>query len=96
MKKPLPYIRFDDHLNELLKNPVFKAAYEKEGEKLKISYQVAVLRHKAKMSQKAMAEKMGVSQAAIGRIEMGEQNLTLETMMKIAKVFKKKLVVKFV
>lgn len=96
MNKHSKYKSFDEHLKEELKNPVFKAAYEKEGQKLKISYQVAVLRQKAKMSQRDMAKKMGVSQAAIGRIEMGEQNLTLETMMKIAKVFKKKLVVKFV
>lgn len=96
MKKYTPYKSLNAFDKKLFSNPKAKELYEKELQKVDLAIEVATMRQKAKMTQKAMAEKMGVSQAAIGRIEMGEQNLTLETMMKIAKVFKKKLVVKFV
>lgn len=95
MKKPL-HISFEDDLKKDLKNPRFKAMYEKELQKADIAIAIAFMRQKNRLTQSQMAKKLKVSQAAVARIEAGEQNLTLETMMKIAKVFKKKLVVKFV
>ena len=35
------------------------------------------------MSQRALAKAMGVSQAYISKVEGGEENLTLETIVKI-------------
>lgn len=37
----------------------------------------------------------GIKQSAIGRIEAGEQNLTLATLQNLASVFQKELVIGF-
>lgn len=95
MAKPF-HFSWHNHLKEELKDPKFRVAFEKEREKLRISYEIVVLRHKAKLSQKQLAKKLKISQSAIARIESGEQNLTIETLMKIGSVFGKKIKVKFV
>lgn len=43
------------------------------------------IRKAKKMSQEELAEASGVSQGAISKIERGEMNITLETIMQIAK-----------
>ena len=96
MKKKRQFKTFESYLKKQLKNPEFRAAFQEEGEKLKIAYEIAVLRNKAKLTQKELAKKLKVSQAAVARIESGSQNLTLDTLRKIGDIFKKKLTVKFV
>lgn len=90
------HFSWHDHLKEELKDPKFRAAFEKERDKLRISYEIVVLRHKAKLTQKQLAKELKMSQSAVARIESGEQNLTIETLMKIGSVFGKKIKVKFV
>ena len=40
-------------------------------------------RNRRKLTQKALAQKMGVKQQSIAKIESGEENLTLETIGKL-------------
>ena len=51
--------------------------------KLELSELVYDLRQAEKMSQRDLAEAMGVSQPYIAKIEDGEENLTLETIVKL-------------
>ncbi len=51
--------------------------------KLDLSILIYNLRKSKKMSQKALAKTMKVSQAYIAKVEGGEENLTLETIVKI-------------
>ena len=94
--KKTQFPSWHDDLKEQLKNPEFKAGFDEEYEKLAVVYQLVMLRNKNKLTQKQFAEKLKVSQAAVARMEGGEQNLTIGTLRKIGKVFGKKLSVKFV
>src|SRR3989338_6782517 len=68
----------------------------KEEMKLDTAIAINELRRRKKISQAQLAAKVGMKQSAIGRIESGEQNLTLETLFKIAHALGKELEVKFV
>lgn len=51
---------------------------------IKAAMELRRLRRKLKLSQKKLAGKMDVKREFISRIESGEQNVTLETLYKIA------------
>ncbi len=51
--------------------------------KLELSEMVCDLRKSKKMSQNELAHAMGVSQPYIAKIEDGEENLTIETIVKL-------------
>ena len=88
-------IDFGKILKEELKDPEFKKGFEMEKRKLEMSLAIINLRKKKKISQAKLAEKIGMKQSAVGRIEAGKQNLTIETLQKIAFALNKKLVVGF-
>jgi ribosome-binding protein aMBF1 (putative translation factor) len=71
---------------QLLKNPAIKA----ESEKLEAEYQLARQLIKARVSQNLtqaeLAEKAGVKQAYIARLESGSANPTIDSLNKVAKV----------
>ncbi|GAB4002187.1 hypothetical protein GCM10028807_60280 [Spirosoma daeguense] len=47
------------------------------------------------LTQKEMGEKMGVSEATFNRYETGKQNLTIDTLQKIADALENKLNITF-
>jgi len=61
-----------EHLKEKLKDPYFKELYELEEQKLKIVKRIIEYRIKNKLSQKQLAERVGVTQQHISKIENGE------------------------
>jgi|WetSurMetagenome_2_1015567.scaffolds.fasta_scaffold252286_2 DNA-binding XRE family transcriptional regulator len=94
--KSLPYVSWNDYIERELKDPRFRAAYEAAGERIEAAYAITVMRHKKRMTQKEMAKRLKISQSAVARIEQGGQNLTIETLSKIAALFGKKVKIKFV
>ena len=82
-------------LAEEMKDPEFRKYFEIEKKKLEMAMQIAELRKKKKLTQAELAKKIGIKQSIIGRIEAGKQNLTLETLHKIAIALNKNLVVNF-
>lgn len=56
--------------------------------KLELSELICDLRKSKKMSQKELAHAIGVSQPYIAKIEDGEENLTLETIVKLLSALK--------
>ena len=88
-------IDFGKIIKEELKDPEFKKGFEIEKRKLEMSLAIINLRKKKKISQAKLAEKIGMKQSAVGRIEAGKQNLTIETLQKIAFALNKELVVGF-
>lgn len=89
-------INFSKIIEEEMKDPEFRKMVEIETKKLEIAMAVNELRRKKKISQARLASKIGMKQSAIGRIEIGEQNLTIETLQKIASALGKELKVNFV
>lgn len=89
-------VDFQQLLTEELQNPEFKKWYDYYGKQLETSYKILQMRKQKRMSQTELAKRIGTKQANIARIEAGNQNLTLETLQKIATVFNRELRVDFV
>lgn len=80
--------RFEAHLNEQLKDPQFRALFEKEREALRIGMEVARRRRGLGLTQAQLARAVGTSEAAISRLERGDANATVWTLRRIAAALK--------
>lgn len=88
--------KFDDFLQEQLKDKEFKRYYEEAGKRLEIGYKIAQLRHKLGFTQKQLAQKIQTSQSVIARLESGNYwQCSLRTLGKIASVTDTHLVIQF-
>ncbi|MBU4346273.1 MAG: helix-turn-helix domain-containing protein [Candidatus Omnitrophica bacterium] len=73
-------------LKEQLKDKEFKRLYEIECAKVALAQKIAQLRQDKHLKQVDLAKKLGVTQQFISQIETAEEkNLTIETLIKIAK-----------
>ncbi|MEI6631215.1 MAG: helix-turn-helix domain-containing protein [bacterium] len=78
--------KIDAHLKEELKSVKFRKAYEIESAKVALAQKIAELRQEEHLKQSDLARRLGVSQQFISQIETAqESNLTLDTLLKIAK-----------
>ena len=64
-----------------------------ESQRLGIAQQIRKLRTQMGYTQEELAKRLGVIQQYISSLESGRENLTLDTMRKIARVFGKNLVI---
>ena len=73
----------DKHLKEKLKDPYFKELYELEEQKLGIVKHVIDYRVKHGLNQKQLADKVGITQQHISKIESGNfaNVMTLEKVL---------------
>jgi DNA-binding XRE family transcriptional regulator len=71
-----------DHLKEELKDPHFKELYELHQQKLAVVKKIVDYRVKHDLSQGELAQKVGVSQQYISRIETGDF-CTVEVLEKV-------------
>lgn len=85
----------NNSLQERLKNPEFKAAYEYENIIQNIAYKIAKLRQDSGLTQKKLALLLNTQQQVISRIENGNQNISLGMLFKISKILGAKLAVDF-
>ena len=83
-------IKFDDYLNNELKNNDFKNGYLTEKAILESALAVANARSKAGLTQRQLSELSHVPQSTIARIERGH-NTSIETMSKLAVALKQEL-----
>lgn len=87
---------FRAYLNEQLQDPEFAVEYEAlQPEK---DYIMAMLsaRHEQGLTQKELAERCGIRQSNISRIEHGESSPTIATLQKIAAGLGKQLHIEFI
>ena len=97
MKSNRQYKPFRESLKAKLRNKTFKEAFEHYSNTLSVGVLIRDTRKKSGLTQKEFADRMGVSQQVISRLEKGEvDNPTIDTLSKIADVAGKKLVVEFV
>ncbi|MEI8012576.1 MAG: helix-turn-helix transcriptional regulator [Candidatus Omnitrophota bacterium] len=81
--------------NEMTR-PKFKATYDEVSANMSIGEQIAELRHRAKMSQLELAEKVKTSRTAIVRYESGHyKSFNVGTLTRIARAFQKDLKISF-
>ena len=62
-------------------------------ERVKVAHEIKNIRIKLGYTQKEIAKKLGVIQQYISKIENGHENVSLDTLKRIADVFDKRLVV---
>ena len=76
-------MRFEDHLNEKLKDPQFKKAFEEEKHLLELGLLITEAREKHGLSQRELALKSQVTQQQLSKIENGI-NCNLLTFIRVS------------
>ena len=75
---------FREHLNNQLRNLEFKEEWDKLETEYNMMQAMIDARKKCNITQKELAEKTGITQADISRIETGNGNPTLSVLKRIA------------
>ena len=83
------------YLNEQLNNPEFRAEYEATRQEFAIARALVAARISANMTQKELAEKSGVRQSNLSRIESGACTPTIATLQALANGLGKELSIAF-
>lgn len=87
-------IKFDDYLNEQLKDKEIRKGFIIETTKLEIAVTVSEARQEAGLSQNELAKASDVPQSTIAQIEKGT-NTNTDTLAKIAGALGKKVTISF-
>lgn len=74
-----------------LADPEIKAAYDALEDEFRLIDKLITARQKKKLTQSELAEKLGMKQAAIARLESGASNPSYKTLSKVAKALDKKV-----
>ena len=84
------------YLHGEMKDPEFRRFYEEADIELRVALEVTKAREAQKMTQGDLAEALNTKQQTVSRIERGAQNVTIETLDRIAKALGRDLQVRFV
>ncbi len=77
------------------RNPAYQSAERELGPLEELARLVIAHRIRQGLTQKALAERIGTSEAAISRLESGQHKPTVETLRKVSRALGQKLVVGF-
>ena len=89
--------RFRDYLNEQLRDPDVRKAYQEEGFFVELAIQIVRLREQRGLSQRELAHRLQTSQQTISRLESPRNSsLSLRTLVKLAHALGKDVRVQFV
>lgn len=75
---------YDTFFEEQMKNPEFRKEWEALQPEFAIVQAMIDARNKTGMTQKELAEKTGITQADISRLENGNANPSLKTLQRLA------------
>lgn len=87
---------FKNYLAQQMEDPAFAAEYEAQRPEYEAIRAVIAARLACNMTQKELAEKTGIRQSNISRIENGSASPTIDTLAKIAAGLGKQLKIDFV
>lgn len=87
---------FRNYLDQQLKDPEFAAEYEAQRPEYEAICALIAARLESNMTQKELAEKTGIRQSNISRIENGSASPTVDTLARIAAGMGKQLRIEFV
>ena len=88
-------MKFKDHLKEQLKDPEFRSEYEALEPEYEIIRQIIIARNELNITQKELADRTGIKQSNISRLEKGTYNPSLSSLKKVAKGLNKELHIEF-
>ncbi|MCQ2009184.1 MAG: helix-turn-helix transcriptional regulator [Sporolactobacillus sp.] len=83
----------DDYINDQLKDPEFKKAWDESEASYQLARQLIDLRKQRGLTQKQLAKRVETQQSSISRAENGDHNLTIGTMAKITRGLGARIVV---
>jgi DNA-binding XRE family transcriptional regulator len=86
---------YEDFFKEQMQNPEIKAEYDALAPEYEIKKQLIEARIAGNLTQKELAERIGVKQSNISRLESGSYNPSVEFLQKIAKGLGKELRIEF-
>ena len=87
---------FKNYLAQKMEDPAFAAEYEAQRPEYEAIRAVIAARLACNMTQKELAEKTGIRQSNISRIENGSASPTIDTLARIAAGLGKQLKIDFV
>lgn len=88
--------KFNDFLQEQLKDPELRAEYEALQPEHAIIQAIIDARRSTGISQKELAEKTGIAQGDISKLENGNANPSIRTLQRLAAGMGMKLKIEFV
>ncbi len=88
--------KFDDFLAEQLKNSDFKKEYDALEPEFAIIQAMIDARKNSGITQKQLAERTGINQADISRLENGNANPSIRTLKKLADGLNMRLKIEFI
>lgn len=91
MKKRPKGIPYEKLKADLMKDPEFRAEYEKLETEFQIASQIIGARIKKKMSQEELAKKAGTGQAVISRLEGANAKPSISLLSRIARALGTKI-----
>jgi DNA-binding XRE family transcriptional regulator len=83
------------YMEKQLQNPEFRKEYEATRDEFEIVKALVAARTEANMTQKELAERSGIRQSNISRIERGACSPTIATLQALAAGMNKKLIISF-
>jgi len=86
---------FKKHLNEQLRDPEFSVEWERQRPEREYIKAIIAARTEQKITQKELAERTGIRQSNISRIENGNCSPTVATLQQIASGMGKTLYIEF-
>lgn len=96
MKGVIAMSDFKKYLAQQMEDPAFAAEYEAQRPEYEAIRAVIAARLACNMTQKELAEKTGIRQSNISRIESGSASPTIDTLARIAAGLGKQLKIDFV
>ncbi|WP_302489860.1 helix-turn-helix domain-containing protein [uncultured Mitsuokella sp.] len=87
---------FDKYLKEQMENPAFKQEWDNGEMEHQLMMMVLKARSEQNLTQSELAERTGIRQSNISRIEKGQAMPSIATLNKIAHGLGKQLQIKFV
>ena len=88
--------KFNDFLNEQLKDPEIKAEYDALEPEFAIVQAMINARKMKGITQKELSERTGIAQGDISKLENGNGNPSLRTLQRLAAAMGKKLKIEFI
>lgn len=89
-------VKFDDYYREKMQDPEFRKEYEAAQPEFAVMNAILDARIDAGMTQKELAERTGIRQGDISKLERGTGNPSIRTLQRLAAGMGKVLKIEFV
>ncbi|MEK7126322.1 MAG: helix-turn-helix transcriptional regulator [Patescibacteria group bacterium] len=83
-QQKLTWHSFNEVFGKIYKKKEFRRAYDEEVVRLRLARQIRDLRSSNQMTQLVVAQKSGMPQSVIARIESGDRGISVDTLGRIA------------